>query len=41
MEMTKESFKKEMAVFKAEFKEDLFSVAEKSLTLEKEVILAF
>jgi len=35
MEMTKESFKKEMAVFKAEFKEDLFSIAEKSLTLEK------
>ena len=35
MELTRESFKKEVAEFKKEFKEDVFSVAEKSLTLEK------
>jgi 3-hydroxyacyl-CoA dehydrogenase/enoyl-CoA hydratase/3-hydroxybutyryl-CoA epimerase len=35
MELTRENFKSEVANFKAGFKEDVFSVAEKSLTLEK------
>ncbi len=35
MELTRENFKQEVASFKASFKEDLFSVAEKSITLEK------
>jgi len=35
MELTRENFKQEVATFKAGFKEDAFSIAEKSLTLEK------
>lgn len=35
MELTRETFKQEIAAFKKEFKEDVFSIAEKSLTLEK------
>ena len=35
MELTRESFEKEVAMFKGSFKEDAFSTAEKSLTLQK------
>ena len=35
MELTRENFQQEIAAFKKEFKEDVFSIAEKSLRLEK------